>query len=248
MARSQNGYIANDRSLVSSRLVPGTNVKLVVRNDAAGDILLHIAAWFDKNVEDIDNGRGGLDDWGYAERPIRGSSTLLSNHASGTAIDLNAPRHSLGKRNTFSDKQERAIRKQLELYDGAIRWGGDYARRADEMHFEVNKDLDFVKDIWKKIRNREKEDVMNAEQEKKLDKVLSIATTANVNANAAEAWAKSARTQVLEVRREIVELREIIRTMASKTGVEVDAQAIAAAVTAELADDVVDNIAERLSE
>jgi HK97 family phage portal protein len=36
------------------------------------------------------------DDWGYAERPIRGS-TVVSNHASGTAIDLNATCWTLGQ-------------------------------------------------------------------------------------------------------------------------------------------------------
>ena len=96
MARSQNGFSANDRTQVSSRLVPGTQVRLTVRNGAPGDLLLEVAALFDARVQDIDNARGALDDWGYAERPIRGNTTTLSNHASGTAIDLNATRWPLG--------------------------------------------------------------------------------------------------------------------------------------------------------
>jgi peptidoglycan hydrolase-like protein with peptidoglycan-binding domain len=136
VASSQNGYPANDRSLVSSRLIPGTQVRVTVRNGAAGDLLLYAAGRWDKEVEDIDNVRGGLDDWGYAERPIRGGAEL-SNHASGTALDLNAPRHPLGAVGTFNTDQVKAIRRILADCGGAIRWGGDYLRRKDEMHLEV---------------------------------------------------------------------------------------------------------------
>lgn len=138
MARSQNGYEANDRSLVSSRLIPGTQVRLTVRNGPAGDLLLYAAGRWDKEVEDIDNGRGGLDDWGYAERPIRGG-TELSNHASGTAIDLNATKHPLGVAaiRTFTTDQIKAIRQIMADCDGTLRWGGDYSGRPDPMHVEV---------------------------------------------------------------------------------------------------------------
>lgn len=135
VATSQNGYTANDRSRIKSFTIPGTTRNVSLRFGAPGEMLCHFAAWFDKNIESVDGGI--LDDWGYAERPIRGSSTTLSNHASGTAIDLNAPRHPLGKRNTFSAEQTRKIRAQLKVYEGAIRWGGDYKNRADEMHFEI---------------------------------------------------------------------------------------------------------------
>ena len=93
MAISQNGWTANDATLVSRRQVPGTNIWLSVRKGAPGDLLLEVAAQFDRYVQDIDYPPG--DDWGYAERPIRGG-IALSNHASGTAIDLNATRWPLG--------------------------------------------------------------------------------------------------------------------------------------------------------
>jgi len=136
VATSQNGYPANDRSLVSSRQIPGSQVKVTVRNGAAGDLLLYAAGRWDKEVEDIDNARGALDDWGYAERPIRGGSTL-SNHASGTAIDLNATQHPLSAVGTFDSDQVKAIRRILADCGGAVRWGGDYLRRKDEMHLEI---------------------------------------------------------------------------------------------------------------
>jgi len=136
MAKSQNGYSANDVNQTQVWRIPGTVRDVRLRKGDAGYLLTHLAAWFDKHVEDIEAGQ--LDDWGYASRTIRGSSTDLSNHASGTAIDLNATKHPLGKRNTFTAQQAAAIRTQLKVYDGAIRWGGDYVNRADEMHFEIN--------------------------------------------------------------------------------------------------------------
>lgn len=150
MSTSQNGYRANDRSIVSARPIPGTSKKVTVRNGAPGDMLLEFAGWFDKNVEDIE--AGIADDWGYAERPIRGSSTTLSNHASGTAIDLNATKHPLGRSGTFTPGQVARIRKELARYEGCIRWGGDYKGRKDEMHFEVNASPARCEQVLAKVR------------------------------------------------------------------------------------------------
>lgn len=137
MAASANGWVANQIGRTESLLVPGTTVKLRVRKDAPGLLLLEVASAFDRLVEDIDNGRGELDDWGYAERPIRGGSAL-SNHASGTAIDLNAPKHPLGVSGTFSPQQATRIREIMAVTESVVRWGGDYTGRKDEMHFEIN--------------------------------------------------------------------------------------------------------------
>lgn len=156
MATSQNGWSANNRNVVSSRTVPGTERKVTVRNGEGGNVLLYVAAVFDKTVEDIDGVRGHydaeavrkdatskiFDDWGYAERPIRGSSTQLSNHASGTAIDLNASQHPLGKVGTFAGIQRTAIQALLKAANkgtgpDVVRWGGNYNGRKDEMHFEL---------------------------------------------------------------------------------------------------------------
>jgi hypothetical protein len=141
MVASQNGWVANDRSKVSSQLVPGTNVHLTVRSDAPGQLLIACAALFDKWVEDIDVSAsfGTPDDWGYAEREIRGGGDL-SNHASGTAIDLNATRHPLGTNPAanYSPAQIAAIHKIVGMTGGVVRWGGDYIGRKDGMHLEIN--------------------------------------------------------------------------------------------------------------
>jgi hypothetical protein len=137
MATSQNGYTANDVNLTESALIPGTSIKVRLRKGAAGQLLRWVASQFDKRVEDIDP--GVLDDWGYAERTIRGSSTDLSNHASGTAIDLNATRHPLGTNPSanFSQAQLNTIHAVLAQAQGCVRWGGDYTGRKDPMHFEI---------------------------------------------------------------------------------------------------------------
>jgi len=76
--------------------------------------------------------------WGWANRPIRGG-TDTSNHASGTAWDLNAPAHPQGVpiAKTFSKQQLEAI-DRLELrYFGVLRWGGRWSGKSvDGMHWE----------------------------------------------------------------------------------------------------------------
>ena len=117
--------------------MPGSAVRLTVADGPAGDVLMYVAAQFDQRVEDIDTARGAApDDWGHADRPIRGG-TATSNHASATAIDLNATRHPLGARGTFTTAQVTEIRAILDEVAHVVRWGGDYSGRVDAMHFEI---------------------------------------------------------------------------------------------------------------
>jgi hypothetical protein len=109
--------------------VPGTAVDLPVRADIA-PLLIGLAAEFHRTVEPLDPGTC----WGYAYRLVRGGTTP-SFHAAGIAVDLNAPKHSLGRRGTFTPAQAATCRALAAKY--GCRWGGDYVSRADEMHFEV---------------------------------------------------------------------------------------------------------------
>jgi hypothetical protein len=147
---SQNGWPANDRSVIASYTIPGSARKVALRKGDASVLLLDIAAWIHHNIEPIDDGQ--LDDWGYAERNIRGSSTTLSNHASGTALDLDALKHPLGVRRTWTDAQASKIRDRLRLYGGVVRWGGDFSGRVDEMHFELNASPNVVAKVADRIR------------------------------------------------------------------------------------------------
>ena len=91
-------------------------------------------------MEPINEGK--LDDWGYAFRMTRGSEKILSNHSSGTAIDINAIRHPLGKANTFTREQSNIIKLLITKY--GLAWGGNYKKRKDEMHFEIALDREGV--------------------------------------------------------------------------------------------------------
>ena len=134
---SQNGWVVLNAGQTRQWVIPDTGRWLRLAQGPAGFVLAHLALWFHMRIEPLDP--APWDDWGWAVRPIRGSSSVMSNHASGTAMDLNATKHPLGVRNSFTLDQAREIRARLAgRYDGCIRWGGDYETRADEMHFEVN--------------------------------------------------------------------------------------------------------------
>jgi len=133
MAYSQNGYKANDSSLIASYTI-ARDVKINLRKGDVSSVLLHFAKWFDQHIEPLT----AKDTGGYNPRTIAGSS-VLSNHASGTAMDLRWNKHPQGKKGTFTKGQTDKIRAQLKLYEGVIRWGGDYSGRVDEMHFEINR-------------------------------------------------------------------------------------------------------------
>lgn len=139
MPTSQNGYPANDITLTAVGLIPGTGRSVRLRKGPAGDLLRWVAAQFHRRVEPIDTGE--YDDWGYAERPIRGSTTVLSNHASGTALDINAVKHPQGTKPSanFTPGQINTVHDILAQTEGCVRWGGDYVPPAlkDGMHFEI---------------------------------------------------------------------------------------------------------------
>lgn len=150
MSTSQNHWpaLAADSKLLHTWLFPdGTTLRL--RNGSAGFLLAHLALWFDHEIEDLKE--PVLDDWGYAYRPVRGYTSTLSNHSSGTAEDLNATDHPLGVEHTFKPMEVAAIHKRLELYEGTIRWGGDYVGRKDAMHFEIDAPLPHCERVARRL-------------------------------------------------------------------------------------------------
>ena len=127
-----------------------TNFPWITGKVRAGDaytVLNELARRFNSEVEPIRRGWS----WGWAYRPVRGAS-VISEHAAGTAVDFNAPRHPLGKTGTFTAAQVRAIRRILHDLDGAVRWGGDYRGRKDEMHFELQGGVKKLAAVAKKIK------------------------------------------------------------------------------------------------
>lgn len=153
---SQNGWPVNPPLV--TRDVPGTNVRLRVAEGPAGEVLIHVASQVSARVEDIsmDSDAGERDDWGHAHRNVRGGEAV-SNHASGTAIDLNATRHPLSVRDTFTPTQTQEIRNILAEVDNVVRWGGDYRNRADEMHFEIIGSQEEVARVAERLRNAQQQ-------------------------------------------------------------------------------------------
>jgi hypothetical protein len=146
---SPNGWPASeDRKAIGiqSFNVPGTSLKIACAKDVA-PILVAFCKEFHELVEPIDQGQ--LDDYGYAFRMTRGSDKVLSNHSSGTAVDLNALKHLLGKSNTFNKEQCNIITLLITKY--GLAWGGHYKKRKDEMHFEIKINKDQVKEKIKQL-------------------------------------------------------------------------------------------------
>ncbi|GAA4809670.1 hypothetical protein GCM10023353_12160 [Tomitella cavernea] len=82
--------------------------------------------WYDRNVEEI-----VTPIWGWS----RENAVATSNHLSGTAVDVNAPRYPWGLRRMPADKIAK-VRQGLALFEGTVFWGADW-QRADEMHYQM---------------------------------------------------------------------------------------------------------------
>lgn len=76
--------------------------------------------------------------WGYDYRQNRNDPSTLSCHASATSIDVNAPEHGNGVRNTFTPAQVVQIRRIIVEAGSVVAWGHDWTHTVDEMHFEIH--------------------------------------------------------------------------------------------------------------
>jgi hypothetical protein len=153
---SQNGWPVIDRDDLAPLVVRGVSVAPGVRRS-----LLPLFADLAERLADIEPPAEGWC-WGWAFRPIRGQTSGFSNHASGTAIDWNAPKHPRGdtRHAGWSAGQVTAIHRLLTRYDGVVRWGGDYRLPPfDAMHFEVNDDPSAVARVMQRLPQQEVDDV-----------------------------------------------------------------------------------------
>ena len=149
MLKSYNGWPASkDQAEINVKPYPVKGTNLKIRCAAgAGELLAAFAAEFHELIEPIDEGK--LDDWAYAFRMVRGTTDKLSCHSSGTAIDLNATQHPLGKAGTFDAAKVPMIQALAKKY--GLTWGGDYRGRKDEMHFEVSISQEKARALAKKL-------------------------------------------------------------------------------------------------
>ncbi len=137
-----NGW---DRENIVKTFVPQIKGKMFYNQVSSGEVLFH-----KKGVEQF---LGMWEAWqkagllshvltwngSYCPRLIRGSDSRLSNHAYGTAFDINVKWNGLGRRPALVG-QEGSVRELVPLANKyGFFWGGHYNNRKDGMHFELAK-------------------------------------------------------------------------------------------------------------
>jgi hypothetical protein len=132
MEYSQNGYSVIERD--DCKFYDVGALDLPLRADDCGFLLSRFVRRFARLVEPI----GKTETFGHAKRQISNSNDW-SNHASGTAVDINSSQHPYGAMDTFSNVEHNSLRGLLADFDDVVKWGGDYRYTKDEMHFEINK-------------------------------------------------------------------------------------------------------------
>jgi hypothetical protein len=140
MSVSENGWPASrnpDEIGVKPFTVAGRSFPGGVKGGDVAAIMKYLVAQYHLRVESLYRGDTDKDDWGWNYRPIGGSSTL-SNHSSGTAVDVNATTNQQGTGYSHTYAQVQTIRTILKECGGVVRWGGDFSR-SDPMHFEICK-------------------------------------------------------------------------------------------------------------
>jgi len=76
-------------------------------------------------------------DGSFVARFIRGSTKVLSNHAFGSAFDINAAFNPLGVEPAFPEKPGCVYELVSIANDHGFYWGGHFDQRRDGMHFEI---------------------------------------------------------------------------------------------------------------
>jgi hypothetical protein len=137
MERSQNGWPASpDPDNLDLVWITVATRRFRVKRVAAPLFKYAIRRWHRK-VSPLTG--GVMDEWSYAYRVIRGSTGgTLSNHSSGTAVDLDATEFPMGVRR-MTRRQRWRVRRIVKACGGQLRWGGEWGY-PDEMHLELAPD------------------------------------------------------------------------------------------------------------
>lgn len=85
--------------------------------------------WYDRNVEEITTPV-----WGWSNT----NDVTTSNHLSGTAVDILAPKYPWGvdEPDVMSPQKIKKVREGLRLFEGTVFWGGDW-NYPDPMHYQM---------------------------------------------------------------------------------------------------------------
>jgi hypothetical protein len=165
VASSQNGWSADPNLTRRPLVVDGVEFVGGIRDDDdVATVLDYVLTQFHERVEPLRN--PGC--WGFSYRANANDGGVLSNHSSGTAVDANAPAHpnAVPTWRTFTVEQTVEVHRILLEVDSAVRWGGDYQRTADAMHFEINVDAATLHGVAERLR-----DELNAEDKAQLDRI-----------------------------------------------------------------------------
>lgn len=144
MTTTLNGWpgVSTSGPALARRLVPGTTRAVTLQADALPLFLAYLADWH-KTVMPIDGSRSylGPDGWEYREAR---TGAGLSNHASGTAVDVRYDVLKADHQRHMTPAQIAAVHRLLDKYvdDQGRRvfgWGGDWTvgKACDEMHTEL---------------------------------------------------------------------------------------------------------------
>jgi hypothetical protein len=152
MATSYNGWPASSSpsaiGIVHFEPVPGHDFPAGIKGGDVKTVFTYLVQQLHKRVEPIVIYPPG-DEWGYAYRANVNNPSVLSCHASGTAIDYNATEHPNRVPYTWTREQAREIHQIIdEELNGVIKWLEGY----DEMHFEIRGTASAVAAVAEKIR------------------------------------------------------------------------------------------------
>lgn len=148
MSTSQNGWSVVDKAACDQGPFLGVKFPNGIRKGPVASIAVWQMRRYEATVEPIRT--SGC--WGWDVKKIEGSATY-SNHASGTAWDINAPEHPMGSAvsHSFSTAEIAACRAIERASGGVLRWGGSYTGRPDGMHWEINRSQSAVNAFADKI-------------------------------------------------------------------------------------------------
>jgi hypothetical protein len=164
---SYNGFAASiDAPSIGVQpfTVAGVDFPGGVRGGDVATVLRYVATQYHARVQPL----ASPGCWGWSYRQNRNANNL-SCHASGTAIDINAPKHPNGieASENFTARQIaeiHAILAEVDELDDTVHWGGDWHKIngliPDPMHFEIHgHDLAMLARVAARIRAKENPDM-----------------------------------------------------------------------------------------
>lgn len=123
---SENGWpMCSSAACVSETVVPAARAVPL----RAGDVATILNAWlilYNREVEPITS-----QVWGWSAD----NDVWNSNHMSGTAVDIGAPKYPWGQR-TMPPTTKAKVRALLAKFEGVVFWGADWDY-PDEMHYQI---------------------------------------------------------------------------------------------------------------